>query len=47
MIRVAMGAVVIALALIAVDGAWAQPVFSPSQDPMAGSRVFTAKGCEK
>ena len=47
MIRVAVGTVVIALALIAVDGAWAQPVFSPSQDPMAGSRVFTAKGCEK
>jgi cytochrome c2 len=27
--------------------AWAQPVFSPSQDPLAGSRVFGAKGCVK
>jgi mono/diheme cytochrome c family protein len=47
MIGVLMGAVAVALALIAVDGAWAQPVFSPSQDPVAGSRVFTAKGCDK
>jgi len=47
MIRVVMGAVAIAAALVAFDGAWAQPVFSPSQDPMAGARVFAAKGCEK
>src|SRR3989304_2770478 len=24
-----------------------QPLFSPSQDPVAGSRVFGAKGCGK
>jgi mono/diheme cytochrome c family protein len=30
-----------------LDPAWAQPVFSPSQDPLAGSRVFGAKGCVK
>lgn len=30
-----------------LDAAWAQPVFSPSQDPLAGSRVFGAKGCVK
>jgi len=33
--------------LIASDGAWGQPAFSPSQDPLAGSRVFGEKGCEK
>src|SRR5262249_40564655 len=47
MIRVVMGAVAIAVALAAFGSAWAQPVFSPSQDPMAGVRVFAAKGCEK
>jgi cytochrome c2 len=47
MIRVVMGAVAIAVALVAFDAAWAQPTFSPSQDPMAGARVFAAKGCEK
>ncbi len=26
---------------------WAQPVFSPSQDPLAGSRVFGTKSCVK
>ncbi len=25
----------------------ARPVFSASQDPAAGSRVFASKGCEK
>jgi mono/diheme cytochrome c family protein len=30
-----------------LDAAWAQPVFSPSQDPLAGARVFGAKGCVK
>jgi mono/diheme cytochrome c family protein len=47
MIRVVMGAVAVALSLVAFGGAWAQPVFSPSQDPLAGSRVFGAKGCVK
>jgi len=42
-----MGAVALAAALVALDSAGAQPVFSPSQDPMAGVRVFAAKGCEK
>src|SRR5215470_19847331 len=47
MIRVVVGAVAIAVALVALDGAWAQPVVSQSQDPMAGAKVFAAKGCEK
>lgn len=47
MIRLVIAAVAFVLALIAGDGAWAQPTFSPSQDPMAGARVFAAKGCEK
>ncbi len=47
MIRVVMGAVAVALALFVFHGAWAQPVFSPSQDPLAGSQVFGAKGCDK
>src|SRR5499426_1766008 len=47
MIRLVMAAVAFALALIAGDVAWAQPTFSQSQDPMAGARVFAAKGCEK
>src|SRR5262245_26738541 len=47
MIRLAMAAVAFALALIASDIACAQPTFSPSQDPMAGARVFAAKSCEK
>jgi len=47
MIRVVMGAVAFALSLVVLDGAWAQPVFSPSQDPLAGSRVFGSKGCVK
>src|SRR6266567_933372 len=29
------------------DAVLAQPAFSPSQDPVAGSRVFVTKGCEK
>ncbi|HTO12594.1 MAG TPA: c-type cytochrome [Candidatus Binatia bacterium] len=33
-----------ALALAATTAA-AQPLFSPAQDPLAGSRVFGAKGC--
>jgi mono/diheme cytochrome c family protein len=35
------------LLLGSLDAAWAQPVFSPSQDPLAGARVFGAKGCVK
>jgi len=35
------------LLIVSLDAAWAQPVFSPSQDPLAGSRVFGAKGCVK
>ena len=37
--------VAVALVLCALGQAWAQPVFSPSQDPLAGSRVFGTKGC--
>ena len=40
-------AVVGLLLMGSLDAAWAQPVFSPSQDPLAGSRVFGAKGCVK
>ena len=47
MIRIVMCAVAAALFLGPLDAAWAQPVFSPSQDPLAGSRVFGAKGCVK
>jgi mono/diheme cytochrome c family protein len=47
MIRVVVGAMAVALSLVALDGAWAQLVYSPSQDPVAGSRVFATKGCEK
>jgi mono/diheme cytochrome c family protein len=45
---VRLAAAVAALLLMGLlDAAWAQPVFSPSQDPLAGSRVFGAKGCVK
>jgi len=37
----------VALTLWFVGLAWAQPVFSPSQNPLAGSRVFGTKGCAK
>ncbi|MBI5628291.1 MAG: c-type cytochrome [Candidatus Rokubacteria bacterium] len=37
--------VAVALVLWFPGLAWAQPVFSPSQDPLAGSRVFGTKGC--
>jgi mono/diheme cytochrome c family protein len=47
MIRIVRWAVVAALVLGSLDAAWAQPVFSPSQDPLAGSRVFGVKGCVK
>ena len=39
--------VVVALVLLSVCTAWAQPLFTPSQDPVAGARVFGAKGCSK
>ena len=39
--------VVAAFLLVPLGAAWAQPVFSPSQDPLAGSRVFGGKGCVK
>ena len=39
--------VVLALVLLSVCAAWAQPLFTPSQDPVAGARVFGAKGCSK
>ncbi|HEU4369063.1 MAG TPA: c-type cytochrome [Methylomirabilota bacterium] len=36
------------LALVALAGtASGQPLFSPAQDPLAGSRLFSAKGCVK
>ena len=47
MIRIVKWAVVAALLLGSLGAAWAQPVFSPSQDPLAGARVFGAKGCVK
>jgi len=37
--------VAVALVLWPLDPGWAQPVFGPSQDPLAGSRVFGTKGC--
>jgi len=37
----------VALVLLGAGAAWAQPVFTPSQDPLAGARVFGAKGCSK
>ena len=41
------GAAVAFLVLCAPGVALPQPLFSPSQDPVAGSRVFGAKGCGK
>jgi mono/diheme cytochrome c family protein len=35
----------VALVLWPFVPVWAQPVFSPSQDPLGGSRVFGNKGC--
>ena len=40
-------AAVACLLLYSPGAALAQPLFSPSQDPVAGSRVFGAKGCGK
>jgi mono/diheme cytochrome c family protein len=39
--------VVLAWLLLLPASALAQPLFSPSQDPLAGARVFDAKGCIK
>lgn len=41
------GLAVLALLLGVAASAAAQPLFSPAQDPLAGSRVFGAKGCVK
>jgi mono/diheme cytochrome c family protein len=43
--KVKWSLVAVALLLWPVGQAWAQPVFSPSQDPLGGSRVFGTKGC--
>src|SRR3972149_3859538 len=40
-------AAVACLLLYSPGAALAQPLFSPSQDPVAGSRGFGAKGCRK
>ncbi len=48
MARLPGRALVAALVLAGTAGAVpAQPLFSPSQDPLAGSRVFGEKGCVK
>jgi mono/diheme cytochrome c family protein len=46
MIRAMMCAVIAAVLWAASGWAWAQ-TFSPSQDPLAGSRTFASKGCDK
>jgi mono/diheme cytochrome c family protein len=40
-------ALAVALFLLPLDPAWAQQVPGPSQDPIAGARIFGAKGCVK
>jgi mono/diheme cytochrome c family protein len=37
----------VAVLVASLGAVWAQPVMSPSQDPLAGSRVFGSKGCVK
>ena len=38
----------IACVVVLLPGlAFAQPLFSPAQDPLAGERVFSGKGCVK
>ena len=39
--------VVSSLFLVLAMSAVAQPVFTPTKDPLAGSRVFGDKGCVK
>ncbi|MGE5816739.1 MAG: c-type cytochrome [Deltaproteobacteria bacterium] len=47
-IRFALGlAFLLALLSCSAKEASAQPLFSPAQDPIAGSRVFGGKGCSK
>jgi len=46
-LRGAPGLAFIASLAAGAGGAQAQPLFSPTQDPLAGSRVFGAKGCVK
>ena len=43
----AIGAVVVVSLALSVSAVPAQPLFSPTQDPLAGSRVFGTKGCVK
>jgi mono/diheme cytochrome c family protein len=44
----ALAWIAVTFLLLALFGlAFAQPLFSPTQDPTAGSRVFGAKGCVK
>jgi cytochrome c2 len=49
--RLTVRGIVVAAALcvwsMGVSAAWAQPVSSASEDPLAGSRVFGGKGCVK
>ncbi|MBI4011101.1 MAG: c-type cytochrome [Candidatus Rokubacteria bacterium] len=45
--RVGSLAIAAVLALVTLGPAGAQPLFSPTQDPIAGSRVFGEKGCVK
>ena len=42
-----MGVAVSCLLLWGSQAAFAQSLFSPTQDPLAGSRVFGTKGCVK
>jgi mono/diheme cytochrome c family protein len=42
-----IGAVVVVSLALSVSAVPAQPLFSPTQDPLAGSRVFGTKGCVK
>ena len=47
--RMTSGRIVLCVALLLwpCGAAWAQPVFTSSQDPLAGAQVFGAKGCSK
>jgi cytochrome c2 len=47
--RMISGTIVLGIALLLspLGAAWAQPVFTASQDPLAGAQVFGAKGCSK
>jgi cytochrome c2 len=41
------GWVLVLVLLLCPTPGWTQPLFSPAQDPLAGSRVFGTKGCIK